>query len=108
MKVKYRKRDFCLARFQFLACAVLILYRYTSVFQLCRFIKLDTATLGCGFPLWGIITFGIGSGVFIIVLIIIVSRKWTTIKFRYYSRFTNDDDSQDLSQMKYDAFISYR
>ena len=70
--------------------------------------KLDISSLGCGFPLWEIIILAIGVGVFIIVIFIIVCRQWTKIKYNYYSHFTNDDDSQDISQMKYDAFVSYR
>ena len=31
-----------------------------------------------------------------------------TLPQTHYAHFTNDDDSQDLSLMKYDAFISYR
>ena len=59
------------------------------------------------FPVWAIITIVLGA-TFIIVIAVILNRKWTWIKFRYYERFTNDDDPQDLSLMKYDVFISYR
>ena len=68
--------------------------------------KLDIESLGCfGFPLWKIITLAVGSTM-VIVVAIILARKWKSIKFHYYTYFTNDDDSQDLSEMKYDAFIS--
>ena len=69
--------------------------------------KLDKSSLGCGFPLWTIITVVLGSTA-VIVIAVILNRKWTWIKFRFYAHFTNDDDSQDLSLMKYDAFVSYR
>ena len=69
--------------------------------------QLDAASLGCGFPLWKIISLGIGSTL-VLVAIIVVVKKWNSIKYHYYTHFTNDDDSQDLSQMKYDAFVSYR
>ena len=69
--------------------------------------KLDAASLGCGFALWKIITLGVVSTM-VIVVTIIVTRKWKSIKYHYYAYFTKDDDSQDLSEMKYDAFISSR
>ena len=70
--------------------------------------KLDKESLGCfGFPLWKIITLGVGATIAIIVTII-VARKWKSIKFHYYAYFTKDDDSQDLSKLKYDAFVSCR
>ena len=69
--------------------------------------KLDAAPLGCGFPLWKIITLAVGSTI-VIVVAIIVTKKWKSIKYHYFSHLTNDDDSQDLSLMKYDAFVSYR
>ena len=59
------------------------------------------------FPVWGIISIVLGATL-VIVIVVILNRKWTWIKFRFYERFTNDDDSQDLSVMKYDVFISYR
>ena len=69
--------------------------------------KLDTASLDCGFPLWKIITICVGCTI-VIVAAIILNRRWTFIKYHFYARFTNDDDSQDLSEMKYDAFVSCR
>ena len=68
---------------------------------------LDKVALGCVFPVWAIVTIVLGA-TFIIVAAVVVNRKWTTIKFHFYAHFTNDDDSQDLSLMKYDAFVSYR
>ena len=47
-------------------------------------------------------------GTLIIVVAVVVNRKWTLIKHIYYARFANDDDSRDLSLMKYDAFVSFR
>ena len=69
--------------------------------------KLDKSSLGCGFPLWAIITLVVGSTA-VLILAVVLNRKWTLIKYHYYARFTNDDDSQDLSLMKYDVFISHR
>ena len=63
--------------------------------------------LGSVPPLWPIITI-VPVATSIIIVVVIVNRKWTLIKFHYYTRFTNDDDSQDLSLMKYDGFVSYR
>ena len=68
---------------------------------------LDKVALGCVFPVWAIITIVLGATV-IIVVAVVVNRKWTLIKFHYYARFTNDDDFQDFSPMIYDAFVSYR
>ena len=70
--------------------------------------KLDISSLSCGFALWKIITLTVCSTIVIVAAIIVVNRKWTLIKFHFYAHFTNDDDSQDLSQMKYDAFIICR
>ena len=69
--------------------------------------KLDKVSLGCVFPLWAIVTIALG-GTLLVVVAVVVNRKWTLIKFRFYARFTNNDDSQDLTLMKYDAFVSYR
>ena len=71
--------------------------------------SLEKVVLGCvsEFPVWAIITIALGATL-IIVIAVVVNRKWTLIKFHYYARFTNDDDSQDLSPMLYDAFVSYR
>ena len=69
--------------------------------------KLDKSSLGCGFPLWAIITLVVGATA-TLIFAVILNRKWAAIKFHFYAHFTNDDDSQDLSQMKYDAFVSYR
>ena len=44
----------------------------------------------------------------IILVTVVVNRKWTFIKFHFYAHFANDDDFQDLSEMKFDAFVSYR
>ena len=71
--------------------------------------KLDEVSLEClgGFPLWEIITLTVVSTT-VIVAAITVARKWKTIKYHYYARFTKDDDSQDLSEMTHDAFVSCR
>ena len=80
-------------------------FSFVSFFPGVPLYKLDAASLGCGFALWKIITLAVGSTI-VIVVTIIVARKWKSIKFHYYAYFTNDDDSQDFSEMRYDAFIS--
>ena len=67
----------------------------------------NSKTSDCAFPLWKIINVCVGCTI-LIVAAIILNRKWKMIKYHYYVRFTNDDDSQDLSEMEYDAFVSYR
>ena len=69
---------------------------------------MDTSSLNCGFPLWKIIILAVVSTIVIVVAMIVVNSKWSCIKYHYYARFSNDDDSQDMSLMKYDAFVSYR
>ena len=95
--------------YKYMYCKVIIFnYMFLHVnliFLAILIYKLDSTLLGCGFPLWGIILLVVGS-TFVIILAVIINRKWTTIKFHYYAKFTNDDDSQDVSQMKYDAFVS--
>ena len=70
--------------------------------------KFDASYLGCGFALWKIITIGSTVVIVVVVAAIVIGRKWKTIKYHFYTRFTNDDDSQDLAQMEYDAFVSCR
>ena len=82
------------------------IFLYVNLYFIAMLIyKLDYTLLGCGFPLWGIISLVVGSTI-LIILAVIINRKWTMIKFHYYARFTNDDDSQDLQDMKFDAFVS--
>ena len=68
---------------------------------------LDKVALVCVFPVWAIVMIVLGATL-IIIAAVVVNRKWTLIKYRYYAHFTNDDDSQDISPMIYDAFVSYR
>ena len=69
--------------------------------------KLDKVALGCVFALWKIISIVVG-GTLLIVVAVVLARTWTWIRFQFYKRVTNDDDSQDIFQMKYDAFVSCR
>ena len=65
----------------------------------------DSKPLSCTFPLWKIITLCVGCPI-VLLAAMILNKKWSWIKYR--CRSTNDDDSQDLSKMTYDVFVSYR
>lgn len=72
--------------------------------------KLENKKMGCIFPLWGLITV-VAAFVISIVAIIILNRKWETIKFYLFVHFnvlTNDDGPENLDIMKFDGFITYR
>ena len=69
--------------------------------------KLDKVALGCVFPMWAIISIAVGSTL-VIVIAVVLNRTLTWITYQFYKRFTNDDDSQDVLQMKYDVFVSCR
>ena len=72
--------------------------------------KLSNEAMGCGFPLWVIITISIAA-VTIIAVIIIINRKWEAIKFRMFIKYNiliNDDGPENLDEMEFDAFITYR
>ena len=66
--------------------------------------------MGCDFPLWAIITISL-IAVVIITVIIVINRKWETIKFYLFIRFNilvNDDGPENLDEMDFDAFVTYR
>ena len=46
-----------------------------------------------------------------IAMIIIINRKWEAIKFLMFIKYnilTNDDGPENLNEMEFDAFITYR
>ncbi len=67
--------------------------------------------MGClNFPPW----IGITTGtvvVLVIVVIIVINRKWEALKFFLFMRFNvllNDDPPEDLDDLEFDAFVSFR
>ena len=72
--------------------------------------ELDAKAMGCVFPTWAIITISLLVCIFI-VLAIVLNRKWETIKFYMFVHFnvlTYDDGPEDLDEMEFDGFITYR
>ena len=66
--------------------------------------------MGCIFPIWAISTI-VASAVIIVVTIIILNRKWEAIKFFMFMHFDilpNDDGRENLDEMEFDAFVTYR
>ena len=66
--------------------------------------------MGCIFPIWVIVTIAVLSCLVIIVALVL-HRKWNMIKFYIFIHFnilTNDDGPENLDDMKFDAFVSYR
>ena len=66
--------------------------------------------MGCIFPIWAISTI-VASAVIIVVTIIILNRKWEAIKFFMFMHFDilpKDDDRENLDEMEFDAFVTYR
>ena len=66
--------------------------------------------MNCNFPPWAIIFVALLS-VAILVLVIVLNRKWETIKFYMFVHFnvlTDDDGPEDLNEMDFDGFITYR
>ncbi len=67
--------------------------------------------MGCvAFPIW----IGIVTGIVIFILIttlILTNRKWEAIKFLLFMKFdilTNDDEPENVDELQFDAFITYR
>ena len=55
--------------------------------------------------------FQLASAVIFVVIIIILNRKWEAIKFFMFMHFNilpNDDGPENLDEMEFDAFITYR
>ena len=72
--------------------------------------QLSSEAMGCGFPLWAIITISTVT-VTIIAVIIIINRKWEAIKFCMFIKYNiliNDDGPENLDEMEFDAFVTYR
>ena len=66
--------------------------------------------MGCVFPLWEIITIALGSVVIIIVAVALI-RKWGTIKFFMFMHFDvlpNDDGPENVNDLEFDAYVTYR
>ena len=64
----------------------------------------------CIFPAWGIIVIVI-TAVIIVIAIVIINRKWETIKFFMFMRYgmvPNDDGPENLDEMDFDTFVTYR
>ncbi len=71
---------------------------------------LDAKLMGCVWPYWVAIVAGSVS-LLAIMVIITANHNWELIKFYCYMKFnilTNDDGPEDLTQMDFDAFISFR
>ena len=72
--------------------------------------RLDEKALGCVFPIWAIVTIALLT-CFIIVVAIVLNRKWETIKFYMFVHFnvlTDDDGPEDLDEMEFDGYLTYR
>ena len=72
--------------------------------------QLDNKVMECIFPVWAISTI-VASAVIIVVIIIILNRKWEAIKFFMFMHFDilhNNDGPENLDEMDFDAFITYR
>ena len=66
--------------------------------------------MGCFFPIWAISTI-VASAVLIVVIIVVLNRKLEAIKFFMFMHFDilpNDDVQENLDEMEFDAFITYR
>ena len=64
----------------------------------------------CIFPVWGIIVITL-TAVIIVIAIVIINRKWETIKFFMFMHFDilpNDDGPENLDEMDFDAYITYK
>ncbi len=67
--------------------------------------------MGClNFPLW----IGITTGtvvVVVIIVIVVMNRKWEAVKFLLFMRFNvvvKDDEPEDVDNLEFDAFVSFR
>ena len=66
--------------------------------------------MGCTFPTWAVIVVALTS-ITTVIIIILLNRKWETIKFYMFVHFnilTNDDGPENLDEMDFDGFITYR
>ena len=72
--------------------------------------QLDKQLMGCIFPIWAIVVIS-ASSILAVIIVIVVNRKWETIKFFMFMHFDilpNDDDPENLDEMEFDAFVTYR
>ena len=72
--------------------------------------QLDNKALGCIFPVWAISTI-VASTLTVVVIIIILNRKWEAIRFFMFMHFNilpNNDGPENLYEMEFDAFVTYR
>ena len=66
--------------------------------------------MGCIFPIWAISSIVV-SAVVIVIIIIILNRKWEAIRFFMFMHFDilpNDDGAENLDDVEFDAFVTYR
>ena len=92
-------------------------YLHSCILQILHFLsigtpiyQLDNKAMGCIFPLWAIITISV-TAVLSIIVIVVINRKWEAIKFLLFVRFNylvNDDGPENLDEMEFDAFVTYR
>ncbi len=74
-------------------------------------LNLDRTKMGCiAFPIWiGIV---VGSvTVLLITIVVIINKKWNALKFFLFMNFdilVNDDEPENLDDMEFDAFVTYR
>ena len=72
--------------------------------------QLDKQLMDCIFPIWAIVAIALSSLVAVII-VIVMNRKWETIKFFMFMHFDilpNDDGPENLDEMEFDAFVTYR
>ena len=65
--------------------------------------------MGCIFPVWAIVMLTLTT-IGILVMIIVINRKWEAIKFFMFMRFNilPNDGPENLYEMEFDAFVAYR
>ena len=93
-------------------CTVFAIYLHLccTIFAGTPFYQLDKQTMGCIFPIWAISTI-VTTAVIVVVIIIILNRKWEAIRFFMFMHFDvlpGDDVQENLDEMEFDAFITYR
>ena len=74
--------------------------------------RLDMSTLGCiyQFPVWEMTVLGLAS-VLVMFLIMVINRQWKKLKFYAFVHFdilTKDDEPEDLKDIEFDGYITYR
>ncbi len=93
-----------------------IYHPWKRIFQILQLSGIPIFTLnrklmGClNFPLWIGITIG-SVVVLVIVVAIVINRKLEAMKFFLFMRFNylvNDDPPEDVDNLEFDAFVSFR